>query len=141
MAKISIREASRQFQVARATLSSKIKDGSLSSEKDDTGRVLVDTSELARIYEPRNSQKEVQREPSVASPDPALEAAREKIHALELELERTRSAHAVAQALADERATHLADLRHRLPPPETGGTGGSGFLRSLQGLLKGQRKN
>ena len=50
MAIVSISEASRLTGKTRATIHRHINTGKLSTTKDDTGAVGVDTSELIRVY-------------------------------------------------------------------------------------------
>lgn len=60
MAKISIREAVKGFQVSRPTLTKALNNGKISGEKDNNGTWMIETSEISRIYKPRatSSDKE-----------------------------------------------------------------------------------
>lgn len=53
MAKISIREAVKEFQVSRPTLTKSLNSGKVSGAKDDNGTWLMETSEISRVYKPR----------------------------------------------------------------------------------------
>lgn len=55
MAKISIREAVKEFQVSRPTLTKALNNGKVSGEKDDNGTWMMETSEISRVYKPRAS--------------------------------------------------------------------------------------
>ena len=119
VAKVSIREAAKLYNVSRPTLSKALKKGDLSGEKDGQGQWQIDTSELARVYQPRtvevdNIGKDVADNLSVAN-TPSF-----------VELERLKGALAVAEAraeaaenIAQERADRIEDLRRMLPDPNT----------------------
>lgn len=53
MATISIREAVKEFQVSRPTLTKALNNGKVSGEKDDNGTWMMETSEISRVYKPR----------------------------------------------------------------------------------------
>lgn len=53
MGKISIREAVKEFQISRPTLTKALNSGKISGEKDGNGTWMMDTSELSRVYRPR----------------------------------------------------------------------------------------
>lgn len=55
MGNISIREAVKQFQVSRPTLTKALNSGKVSGEKNGKGTWMVETSELNRVYEVRAS--------------------------------------------------------------------------------------
>ena len=48
--KLSISEAARRAGVDRATIQRKVREGKLSKENDESGRPLIELSELARVY-------------------------------------------------------------------------------------------
>lgn len=53
MVKISIREAVKEFQVSRPTLTKSLNNGKVSGEKDGSGTWMIESSELSRTYKPR----------------------------------------------------------------------------------------
>lgn len=53
VAKISIREAVKEFQVSRPTLTKALNNGKISGEKDRSGTWMIEASELSRTYKPR----------------------------------------------------------------------------------------
>jgi len=53
MGKISIREAVKEFQVSRPTLTKSLNNGKISGKKNESGTWMIDTSELSRVYKPR----------------------------------------------------------------------------------------
>lgn len=53
MATISIREAVKEFQVSRPTLTKALNIGKVSGKKDDNGTWMMETSEISRVYKPR----------------------------------------------------------------------------------------
>lgn len=56
MAKISAREAVKQFSVTKPTLVKALKEGKISGQKNEVGNWVIDTSELLRVYHPRGSE-------------------------------------------------------------------------------------
>lgn len=50
MSKLSISEAHRATGKARSTIERHIADGTLSAEKNESGRAFIDVSELQRVY-------------------------------------------------------------------------------------------
>ena len=119
MAKISIREAVTLYRVSRPTLSKHLKDGTVSGDKDGQGRWAIDTSELARVYKPRAGELENQPDKPGVPLSGLPSALSERVAALEAELGRERERREHAEALAEERARHLEDLRRLLPRKET----------------------
>ncbi len=53
MATISIREAVKEFQVSRPTLTKALNNGKVSGEKNDNGTWMMETSEIFRVYKLR----------------------------------------------------------------------------------------
>ena len=53
MATISIREAVKEFQVSRPTLTKALNNGKVSGKKDDSGTWMMEASEISRVYKPR----------------------------------------------------------------------------------------
>jgi len=113
MAKVSMLEASKLFNVSRPTLLKHLQQGKISGEKvkiEKNEFWKLEVSELARVYDRREA----------ASPDPAPELTntgttrdtelQAEIRVLQAKLE-------AAQALAEERARHIDDLRKLLPGP------------------------
>ena len=92
MAKISIKEAVKRYDVSRPTVFKHLKTGKISGEKDPVKGWQIDPSELARVYDPRTTRATV--------PEPPPED----------ELARLRRELAVAQAIAEERGAQLERL-------------------------------
>lgn len=126
MGKMTLREAAKVFDVSRPTLSKALKSGKITGEpvyRDGPGTPVtewrVDPAELARVYR-RRVDKDQPPEPGKLStantPLPAGEQA--EIERLRQELAVERQARAVAEALAEERAARIEDLRRMLPAPD-----------------------
>lgn len=127
MAKISLREAVKHFDVSRPTLHKALKNGKVSGQQDEHGHWLIDPSELARVYNPRGSQE---TPPAISPQDsssfdqpiggqelpPNTELVELKTKLIEAEKRAE-----LAEALARERAQHIEDLRRMLPAPSKPG--------------------
>lgn len=108
MARLSINEAAKRFDVSRPTLLKHLKAGQISGEKVDGKGWQIDVSELARVYQPRGTAGL----PELAS------VANDLTADLCAENERLRAALAVAEALAEERKRILDEALKLLPKPE-----------------------
>ncbi len=126
MAKVSIREAAKRFKVSRPTLANALKNGIISGQQDDRGRWQIDVAELIREYEPRKSSadslpgKKAGDLSTVAIDLPGKVEAVDKpddVADLRRQLADAEKRAAVAEALADERAQRIDDLRRLLPGP------------------------
>lgn len=116
MAKLSLREAVKAFNVSRPTLTKAINSGKISGVRNGKGQWEIDPSELTRVYQPRD-----------VSSEPIDQDDRENFTTLnthDAEIERLKSALALAETRADaaeklaqERAERIEDLRRMLPPP------------------------
>lgn len=104
MAKVSISKAATLFDVSRPTLLKHLKKGKISGEKDTVKGWQLDTSELARVYQPRGGTND-NNLPETLSP-----IANSLDDELKAENERLRAELAVAQALADERGKRLDQM-------------------------------
>lgn len=115
MAHLSLRDAERRFKVTRPTLSKALKSGKISGRRNARGHWEVEVSELVRVYEARVPAHDEGTEEFTTRHTPetvkAHPEAQSEIEALKREL-------AVAQALAEERAQHIEDLRKMLPAPD-----------------------
>lgn len=124
MPKLSLRKASEQFDVSRPTLSKALKSGKISGEQDASGQWLVDVSELARVYKVRESfTGKNDGDLSTKNrglPDNlhATEQAPDDLTELRAKLAEAEKRAAVAEALAEERAKRIDDLRRLLPGPD-----------------------
>ncbi len=122
MAKLSVREAAKRFDVSRPTLVKRLKSGQLSGEPVTGGGWLIDPAELIRAgYVARGDGGPVDRGDKielsgVASPLPG--AADAEVAGLKAALEAERIRRAAAEVLAAERLQHIEDLRRMLPAPE-----------------------
>jgi excisionase family DNA binding protein len=122
MAKVSVREAARRYDVSRPTLAKHIKEGKISAERQGGEGWLIDTAELARVYSPRagaggqGGKVEPVKLSSAAAPLPGDVAMR--IAELEKALALAEAGKLAAEALAEERARHIEDLRRMLPAPD-----------------------
>ena len=104
MAKISVSEAAKRFEVSRPTLQKHLKNGKISGEKLDGKGWQLDTAELARAYPPRGGVFP-DKLPAVLSG-----VASGLADELKAENERLKADLAVAEALADERGKRLDQL-------------------------------
>lgn len=119
MESLSLREAVKHFDVSRPTLQKALKSGKISGVQDEKGHWTIDPSELARLY--RHRQDETVK---VDNPYPTLLSSKNTPQSSEVEALRTKLAEAeqraaVAEALAQERADRIADLRRMLPSPSS----------------------
>ena len=122
MANLSLREAVKHFEVSRPTLQKALKSGKVSGGQDGQGHWQVDPAELARVYRPRGAgvaNAEGAGVVNFATQNRTLPGKDEgELSALKAELAQERALRAAAEALADERARHIDDLRRLLPPPD-----------------------
>jgi hypothetical protein len=122
VANLSLREAVKHFEVSRPTLQKALKSGKVSGGQDGQGHWQVDRAELARVYRPRLvgvANAEGAGVVKLATQNRALPGKDEvELSALKAELAQERVLRAAAEALADERARHIDDLRRLLPPPD-----------------------
>jgi len=118
MPMLSPREAVKQYQVSRATLSKALSSGKISATKTDAGHWQIDSAELARVYQPRAKGKPVGRtKPDQVNrhetgSEPPLD------HALELRLARAEAALEAEREKTALLQRNLDDLRRMLPPPD-----------------------
>lgn len=118
MPKLSPREAVKVYQVSRATLTKALKSGYISASKTDAGHWQIDSSELARVYQPRSSKN------SVVQANPEQVNRDDPDHKTTTEQDVTaRLARAEAELAAEREKVkllerHLDDVRRMLPPPD-----------------------
>lgn len=119
MAKMSLREAVKVFDVSRPTLQKALKSGKVSGVQDGKGQWQVDPSELARVYPARGPEAVKAESPlhgKITTENRALPGNDyAEVSALRAELEQERIRREAAEALAEERARHIDDLRRLLP--------------------------
>lgn len=111
MPKISPREAAKMYQVSRATLMRALSDGKISAEKTDAGHWQIDTTELARVYQPRRTSP-AQSNHSETPSEPLLD------HAMAVRLARAEAALEAEREKTALLQRHLDDVRRLLPPPD-----------------------
>ncbi len=118
-------EAATATGLNTATITRAIKKGRISATKSDTGAWQIDPAELHRVFPPLAS-KALQQGGVQGDASAVQEESKSTNNALQGELdtmrERLAAAEqraAVAEALAEERARHIDDLRRMLPPPAT----------------------
>ena len=122
MAKISVREAAKRFNVSRPTLVKRLKNGQLSGDPVAGGGWLIDPAELIRVgYVARADDGQVSQGgiielSGIAGYLPGADDA--VVIGLKTALEAERIRREVAEALAAERLQHIEDLRRMLPPPD-----------------------
>jgi Tfp pilus assembly protein PilN len=121
MARLSFRKASEVFDVSRPTLSKARKAGKISAEKDERGTWLIEESELARLYRrrvqlPGKSTDDLSSK-NTPLPDTLNAPEQAEIDRLKEQLAEAEKRAAIAEALAQERAQHIEDLRLMLPAP------------------------
>lgn len=119
MVNVSIREAVKLYQVSRPTLTKALKTGKISGVQDDKGQWQIDPSELARVYQPRTESmvKDQNYDPDKFTIKNTVLPG--EVDALKARLAEAEQRAAVAEALAEEREKHIADLRRMLPSPHT----------------------
>lgn len=116
--KISLREAVKHFDVSRPTLQKALKSGKISGVQDGKGVWTIDPSELARVYHPRTREQaklDHTEQPNLTTQNNDLD---QEVNVLRSKLEDAEKRVAIAEALANERAKHIEDLRRLLPMPE-----------------------
>lgn len=118
MAKLSIREAVKHFDVSRPTLQKALKLGKISGYQNEKGRWSIDHSEMARVYKSRTLHPAKVANPSVENSPPVNTPSTGQIETLKEQLADAEKRAAIAEALAEERGRHIDDLRRMLPPPE-----------------------
>ena len=118
-------EAATATGLNTATITRAIKKGRISATKSDTGAWQIDPAELHRVFPPLAS-KALQQGGVQGDARAVQEESKSTNNALQGELETMRERlvaaeqrAAVAEALAEERARHIDDLRRMLPPPAT----------------------
>lgn len=119
MAKLTMREAVKRFDVSKPTLLKHLAIGKVSGIKDDSGQWAIDASELARVYVARQTELPEKRQLPEANPATYIPAkSADRIAELEkaLAVAETKIAH--LQQLADERGDRINDLRRLLPPAD-----------------------
>jgi excisionase family DNA binding protein len=117
MAKLSVREAAKRFDVSRPTLVKHLKSGKLSGEPVEGGGWLIDAAEMVRAGYPArayvvNPTGNVPGNVAMIAPHEPVNVA-----ALQAALAKAEARADMAEALAAERAAHIADLRLMLPKP------------------------
>lgn len=121
MANLSLREAVNLFDVSRPTLSKALKSGKVSGVQDGKGKWSIDPAELYRVYQyrkadPANEQgNKPDNFPTLSRP--LTDNVNVEIAALKADLEAETIRRVAAEAMADERARHIDDLRRMLPAP------------------------
>ena len=122
MAKISVREAAKRFNVSRPTLVKRLKNGQLSGDPVAGGGWLIDPAELIRVgYVGRVDDGKVSQVDKIELANVAVYlpgADDAVVIGLKTALEAERTRREVAEALAAERLQHIEDLRRMLPPPD-----------------------
>lgn len=118
MAKVSLREAVKKFEVSRPTLQKALKIGKVSGEQDARKQWTIDTAELARVYRPRDADA-VNPEKDVPGNFTAENSPLQgKVQEMEKALADAEKRAEIAEALAQERAERIEDLRRMLPAPD-----------------------
>lgn len=92
MSKLSISEAHRATGKARSTIERHIGDGTLSAEKNESGRAFIDISELQRVYGEVNAaaikkskQKPASLQPAAIESEPELQLLQQRLEFTERE--------------------------------------------------------
>ncbi len=118
MANMSLREAVKHFDVSRPTLQKALKSGKISGVQDGQGIWTIDPAELARVYRPRRTDADKYDATEQAKLTLENTPFTGEVEALKSRLAEAEQRAAVAEALADERARHIEDLRRMLPAPQ-----------------------
>jgi len=120
---MTIREAARVFDVSRPTLAKRIKDGRLSATPTEGGGWLIDPAEMVRAgYLARQEgaddlAKDGQHPSGQLSKIASAAVVKDELTQLRVKLAEAEQRAAVAEALAQERAERIEDLRRMLPAP------------------------
>ena len=122
MEKLSVRAAAAQFDVSRPTLSKWLKSGKISGERlpdEQGGGWLIDPAELIRAgVHPRvaGPAKDAEQGPGkLTAFDKGLQGELATLRGALAEAEKRAE---IAEALAQERAERIEDLRRMLPAPD-----------------------
>ena len=122
MEKLSVRAAAAQFSVSRPTLSKWLKSGKISGERlpdEQGGGWLIDPAELIRAGVQSRGDDLVkgaeQRPDKLTAFDKGLQGDLATLREALAEAEKRA---AIAEALAQERAERIEDLRRMLPAPD-----------------------
>lgn len=121
MAKLSIREAVKFYEVSRPTLSKAIKNGILSGDKDGQGQWQIDHSELTRVYKPRSYEMDKGGKIEVDNLSIMNTPTSAEIERLKGALALAETRAEAAEKIAQERADRIEDLRRMLPSPTENG--------------------
>ena len=122
VASLSVREAARRFDVSRPTLVKHLKIGKLSGSPVDGGGWLIDPAEMVRAGYVARAEAvkllpDVPGKLTTIAPIAGVNDGAE-IAGLRAALAEAETRAAVAEALAEERAGHIEDLRRMLPAPD-----------------------
>ncbi len=117
MVNLSLREAVKHFDVSRPTLQKALKSGKISGVHDGKGRWTIDPAEMARIYQPRESEAAKAGSDLPDNLSGKNTPLSREIETLRERLSEAEKRAAVAEALAEERGRHIDDLRRMLPAP------------------------
>ena len=109
MAKLTVIKAAKAGYGARPTIYKDIRSGKLSTEKNDRGTVVIEESELIRLYGPPTpkTEKEQAKETEAA-------ALRKEVERLKKELEEATSEVATYRNKADEVQAEAKEERAQL---------------------------
>jgi len=120
MAKLSLREAVKIFDVSRPTLTKAINSGNLSGVRNGKGQWEIDPSELSRVYKTRSTEqiKDDASEQGKFIPENASLSG--ELAELKANLALAEARAEAAERLAQERAERIEDLRRMLPTPNPG---------------------
>jgi len=127
MGTISIREAVREFQISRPTLTKALNNGKVSGEKNEKGTWMIDTSELSRVYKIRTDlpDKEHPKLTTVNSVDDANEHyyLKGKLEALESYVDDLKEQRNKAENRAETAEARVSALLSDQRKNAYGGTG------------------
>lgn len=118
MAKVSIREAVKFYQVSRPTLTKALKSGKLSGTQDGKGTWQIDPVELARVYQARMDSANTDGQDEQINLTTENTHFPDEVDTLKAQLAQAEQRASVAEALAEERGKHIEDLRRMLPAPQ-----------------------
>lgn len=115
MPQLTVAESARATGKDRSTIHRHIKGGRLSADKDAQGRVVIDTSELLRVYGELRTDGQ---KPPVQDSD-----ANEAIKAIREELQNAREREQWFRAQLEAAQERIKELEQRIPlalPPKPG---------------------
>lgn len=113
--KLSIKQAVKVIPVSESSLRRAIKNGDVSSEKDDRGRRLIDTAELIRVYGELSNESVNGSQMNSVDTSKIVDLLEEQVSDLKSQLEKSTERES---KLMDMLKTEQEKTKLMLPPPK-----------------------